>query len=179
MTLLIQFPDYEQYYASLAASSSAAASAIATPSGLSLPGSSDFGDLAYQEEIDQKPSVEYLDSLNEYRKRSRSGDDEGTNAREKVTKVDVGPDRHTYFTEKGIVPVEGNTVLVVEVQPPVLEDDPIVYGKYLCLQFFSSVNCMTLVNGEPMAYSSVTEEDHDLMTPDEYTAFFEIMQARS
>ena len=35
------------------------------------------------------------------------------------------------------------------------------------------------VNGVPKPYSQVTEEDHDLMTPDEYTAYFEILQARS
>ncbi|KAG6902199.1 hypothetical protein C0995_003031 [Termitomyces sp. Mi166 len=166
-------PNYDQYYASLAASSSsAAASALATPSALSLPGSSDFGgDLAYQEEIDQKPSVEYLDSLNEYRKRSRSGEDEGSGAKVKVTRVDEGSSVNTNangyavhaHAENG---VQGPGLLVEEnadeVRPPLPEDDPIVY-----------------VNGKPVAYSSVTEEDHDLMTPDEYTAFFEIMQARS
>ena len=35
------------------------------------------------------------------------------------------------------------------------------------------------VNGVLKPYSQVTEEDHDLMTPDEYTAYFEILQARS
>ncbi|KAG6908052.1 hypothetical protein DXG01_006358 [Tephrocybe rancida] len=151
---------YDQYYASLAASSSAAASALATPSALSLPGSSDFGDLAYQDEIDQKPSVEYLDSLNEYRKRSRSGDDEGANTKTKVTKVDEALNGYGYSAENGIVPVEENAVVVEDAQPPA--DDPIVY-----------------VGGKPVAYSNVTEEDHDLMTPDEYTVFFEVMQARS
>ncbi|KAG6830246.1 hypothetical protein H0H87_008773 [Tephrocybe sp. NHM501043] len=153
---------YEQYYASLAASASGAPSAIATPSGLSLPGSSDFGDLAYQDEIDQKPSIEYLDSLNEYRKRSRSGDDEGTNAKTKVTKVDEGLKGYAYTVANGIAPVEENAVLVEDVPPPLPDDDPMVY-----------------VNGKPVPYSQVTEEDHDLMTPDEYTAFFEVMQARS
>ncbi|KAF8069082.1 TFIIE alpha subunit-domain-containing protein [Lyophyllum atratum] len=153
---------YDQYYASLAASSSAAASAQATPSNLSLPGSSDFGDLAYEDEEDKKPSVEYLDSLNEYRKRSRSGEDEGANVKTKVAKVEEPLSGYGYSPETGIAPVEEGVVRVDDVQPPLLEDDPIVY-----------------VNGKPVPYSGVTEEDHDLMTPDEYTAFFEIMQARS
>ncbi|KAG6812890.1 hypothetical protein H0H92_015625 [Tricholoma furcatifolium] len=152
---------YDQYYASLAASSSAAASAMPTPSGLSLPGSSDFGDMAYQEEIDQKPSVEYLDSLNEYRKRSRSGEDEGINTRTKATKVDEAPNGVGYSAESGIAPIVENVIVVPDV-PLLPDDDPMVY-----------------VNGQPKPYSQVTEEDHDLMTPDEYTAFFDVMQARS
>jgi transcription initiation factor TFIIE subunit alpha len=35
------------------------------------------------------------------------------------------------------------------------------------------------VNGEAKPYSTVTEEDHELMTPDEYQAFFEVFNARS
>ncbi len=42
-----------------------------------------------------------------------------------------------------------------------------------------SHNICIVVNGLPKPYSQVTEEDHDLMTPDEYTAYFEILQARS
>ena len=44
---------------------------------------------------------------------------------------------------------------------------------------FLSLTCHLLVNGVPKPYSQVTEEDHDLMTPDEYTAYFEILQAHS
>ncbi|KAF5379153.1 hypothetical protein D9615_006061 [Tricholomella constricta] len=154
---------YDQYYASLAASSSAAASAHATPSNLSLPGSSDFGDVAYDDEEDRKPSVEYLDSLNEYRKRSRSGEDDGANAKMKTAKVEEGLNGYGYSPENGISLVNDSTIMVDNVQPPPPpEDDPVVY-----------------VNGKPVAYSKVTEEDHDMMTPDEYTAFFEVMQARS
>jgi len=40
------------------------------------------------------------------------------------------------------------------------------------------LNFESQVNGVPKSFSQVTEEDHDLMTPDEYTTFFEIMQAR-
>ncbi|KAJ6573910.1 TFIIE alpha subunit-domain-containing protein [Mycena vulgaris] len=113
---------WDQYYASLENS------AQATPSGLSAPGSSDFGDLNADDDEDIKPSVEYLDSLNEYRKRSRSH--EGADTANKLPK---------------------------EVEES--KEDPIVY-----------------VNGAPMPFSQVTEAEHELMTPDEYTAFFQIMQ---
>ena len=61
--------DYDQYYASLVAS--AASSAQATPA---LPDlSSNFGDK--EKDAPVKLSVEDLDSLNDYRKRSRSRED--------------------------------------------------------------------------------------------------------
>lgn len=152
---------YDQYYASLAASSSGVASAQATPSNLSHPESSDFGDLAYDDEEDRKPNVEYLDSLNDYRKRSRSKEDEGVNGKTKVVKVDeTKQNGHGY--ENGIAPTITDAVLDDAQEQQLLDDDPVVY-----------------VNGKPVPYSGVTEEDHDIMTPDEYTAFFEIMQARS
>jgi hypothetical protein len=40
-------------------------------------------------------------------------------------------------------------------------------------------NFFSLVAGEPKPYSQITDEDHELMTPEEYTAYFEIFQARS
>jgi len=42
------------------------------------------------------------------------------------------------------------------------EDDPTVY-----------------VNGAPMPFSRITEEDQERMTPEEYTAYFEVFQTRS
>jgi transcription initiation factor TFIIE subunit alpha len=62
LSLSSSFPDYDQYYASLAAS--AAPSTQHTPSG-------EFSVLGDFEE-DRKPNIEYLDSLNEHKKRSRS-----------------------------------------------------------------------------------------------------------
>jgi transcription initiation factor TFIIE subunit alpha len=45
---------------------------------------------------------------------------------------------------------------------------------YTCpLTTFSSAN------GAQKPFSEVTEEDQELMTPDEYTAYFEVFQARS
>ena len=165
--------DYDQYYASLAASS-AAASAQATPSGLGMPGSSDFGDVGYEEE-ERKPSVEYLASLNEYRKRSRSMEDVGgLPAKAKVAKVDEG--LNGYGVDEGAIALPDAQPLLV------VEDDPLVYGVSLAPLLFVAVSSYTAcdtVNGKPVPYSQVAEEDHDLMTPDEYTAYFEVMQARS
>ncbi|KAJ7935494.1 TFIIE alpha subunit-domain-containing protein [Mycena leptocephala] len=138
---------WDQYYASLESS------AQATPTGLSAPGSSDFGDIGENDEEDIKPSVEYLDSLNEYRKRSRSN--EGTDTANKLPKVeDTGETTTGHLNGTAEI---ADVAMDEATEEP--KDDPIVY-----------------VNGTPMPYSQVTEAEHDLMTPDEYTAFFQIMQ---
>ncbi|KAJ8516968.1 hypothetical protein ONZ45_g5796 [Pleurotus djamor] len=147
---------YDRYYASLAASANA--SAQATPSATSAPWGEEFN--ANEDEDDVKPSVEYLDSLNDYRKRSRSREDEGPVLKAKLAKVDSLP---SLTSTNGSGHANG---MIVETSPDTngggSQGDPIVY-----------------VNGKPVPYSQVTEEDHDLMTPDEYTAFFEVMQAHS
>ncbi|KAJ6615138.1 TFIIE alpha subunit-domain-containing protein [Mycena sp. CBHHK59/15] len=144
---------WDQYYASLAASSQN--SSQATPSGLSAPGSSDFGDFGADDDEDIKPSVEYLDSLNEYRKRSRSH--EGQDVANKMPKVEEVTDGFGSASGRPNGYAPPDVVVVEEVEKP--REDPIVY-----------------VNGAPMPYSQVTEAEHDLMTPEEYTAFFQIMQ---
>ena len=96
--------DYDQYYASLAASN--AASAQATPSAFA----SELG-----EEEEQKPTVQYLDSLNEYRKRSRSVEDEGTTVK-KLAKVQFEP-----LDPDETVSSEANGT----------SDDPLVHGMLL------------------------------------------------
>ncbi|KAG1870003.1 TFIIE alpha subunit-domain-containing protein [Suillus subluteus] len=127
---------YDQYYASLAASN--AVSSQNTPrSGL---GSEEF------EEEEQKPSVQYLDSLNDYRKRSRSKEDEGA-AATKLSKIDV-PELEPTITDS-VIEVNG------------ADDTPV------------------LVNGVLKPFSEVTDEDTELMTPDEYTAYYEVLQSRS
>ncbi len=35
------------------------------------------------------------------------------------------------------------------------------------------------VNGEPVPFSQITEEHQDAMTPEEYTAYYEVLSARS
>jgi transcription initiation factor TFIIE subunit alpha len=88
-----------------------------------MSGSDDSGDFPdNEEEEDRKPSIEYLDSLNAYRKRSRSREDEG--AVKKVAKV------NGCGYPVPAVPVD----MEVEVESPVAievvpADDPVVYGK--------------------------------------------------
>ncbi|KAG1716834.1 hypothetical protein ID866_356 [Astraeus odoratus] len=126
---------YEQYYASLAASAQATPSAFA---------SEELGD-----EDDQKPSTQYLDSLNEYRKRSRSVEDEGTSVK-KIAKVETEP-------------LNGKTLSPGPVSSDRdVGDDPLV-----------------LVGGVPKPFSQVTEEDQELMTPDEYAAYFDVFRSHS
>ncbi|KAF9010136.1 TFIIE alpha subunit-domain-containing protein [Cyathus striatus] len=160
---------YDQYYASLAAS--AQGSAQATPTALSAPGSSDFSGtpLPDEEEEDKKPNVEYLDSLNDYRKRSRSQEDVGVNGPSKLPKVVNGDISSLDVNDRVPLDVNGSMNGFGHVGdvgeesgvPQPSDDNPVVY-----------------VAGNPKPYSEVTEEDHEQMTPDEYTAYFEVMQAR-
>jgi len=151
--------DYDQYYASLAAS--ATASTNGTPSGLvGIPSGDDFG--ASDDEEDRKPSIEYLNSLNDYRKRSRSREDIGT-PKSKVARLTNNRDLGDGGKVNG---AEALIPIAVETQTPDAGDgpqfnDPVVY-----------------VNGMPKVYSEVTEDDHGLMTPEEYTAYFEVFEAR-
>lgn len=114
-----RLPDYDQYYASLAAT--AAPSAQDTPALTSL---SEFG----EEEEDVKPNVQYLDSLNDYRKRSRSAEDTGH---------ERGPSKTPKLN--GHAEVNGFAQLVPEPEPELVSieepaaegavDDPVVYGE--------------------------------------------------
>lgn len=100
-----KYVDYDQYYASLAASN--AASAQATPSA--------FTNEELGEDDHSNPSVQYLDSLNEYQKRSRSVQDDGS-AVKKIAKVDLEPPGvHMQLTELEMTGLSGI-------------DDPVVFG---------------------------------------------------
>lgn len=112
---------YDQYYASLAASSQ--------PTPVLETGGSDFG----EDEEDVKPSIEYLNSLNEYRKRSRSTEDVGlpsSNSGKKVAK-------HGYDNLR-TGPIIASTTPVLEALvkgqpldgevPPLQTQGPVVYG---------------------------------------------------
>jgi len=165
--------DYDRYYASLAASVNA--STNGTPSGLGVPGGEDFG--ASSDEEDRKPSIEYLNSLNDYRKRSRSREDIGTPKSKIARLTDVGG--------LDISQMNGRVRVSVTVEPDVADegaklDDPVVYGKclLLCLPR-PDITSISTVNGIPKAFSEVTEDDHGLMTPEEYTAYFEVFEARA
>lgn len=120
--------DYDQYYASLAASTTV--STTGTPSGLGIPNGDDFGE--DDEDEDRKPSVEYLDSLNDYRKRSRSREDVGT-PRSKIAKMSESGSTNTHEARtNGDSNSNGHLPVPVVVEPIVDEakpaDDPIVYG---------------------------------------------------
>jgi transcription initiation factor TFIIE subunit alpha len=169
---LLSRTDYDQYYASLAAS--------ATTSVLDTPGASlsdDFGDIAEDDE-DRKPPIEYLDSLNDYRKRSRSWEDEGA-AGKKIPKTG---DNFGNVDK----PSAAEVAMAVKKVPADalqgdLENDPIVHGSLLPqLKSVIENDCpiFSTVNGAKVPFSKVTEEDQDLMTPDEYTAYFEVYQTR-
>ena len=110
-------------------------SAQATPSA-SAPASSEYGDLNFDEEEEQKPSVEYLDSLNDYRKRSRSREDEGSN-RMKLPKL--GDEHVNSFTLESVQPNGFAEEPRVQEEVPSL-DDPIVYGT-----FFVSCTCDSIL----------------------------------
>ena len=87
---------YDQYYASLAvAASSGQPTPTATAMGSSAANSPIFSVFNSQlndddeDDEDRKPNVEYLDSLNSYRKRSRSAEDVGQPSRVKATRLDT------------------------------------------------------------------------------------------
>ncbi|KAI0305088.1 TFIIE alpha subunit-domain-containing protein [Russula brevipes] len=140
---------YDQYYASLAASA-----APSTPSG-------EFSVLGDFEE-DRKPNIEYLDALNEHNKRSRSVEDEGDTERKQVKVGDgLGQENEREYGQQ--LPMNGvESSGAVNAEAAIAEEDPIVY-----------------VDGKPMPFSQVGEEHHDLMTADEYAAYFEIFQQHS
>ena len=121
---------------------SAAPSAQATPAGLSAPGSSDFGDFPNDEEEDRKPNLEYLDSLNDYRKRSRSREDVGS-VKVKVAKMDA-PLVYDYgavngYTPDGGIEIEQDAIMIEEIPPPFEgEEDPMVNGPPFCSLLYIS-----------------------------------------
>ncbi|OCH86715.1 hypothetical protein OBBRIDRAFT_782819 [Obba rivulosa] len=144
---------YDQYYAPLAAS--------AAPSASAIPGMQDMGSDFGDEEEDIKPSAEYLDeSLNEYRKRPRSPDDiDGQTATPKVP-----------WTKDF---VEAPHVTAATSQETVVQN--LVTAEEAVLSFLSTFSAL---NGEPAPLSQVTPEHEEWMSPEEYTAYFEIISAR-
>lgn len=145
---------YDRYYASLAAAStpaSAAGSVAATPS---FTMNSEYG----EEEEDRKPNIDYLDSLNGFSKRSRSVEDVGGGGARtpKMAKTEG----LTAFTESSSLHMDDG--YAQNGAPNGSTQDPSV-----------------MVNGVPKPLSQVTEEDHDLMTPEEYTDYFQILEDNS
>ncbi|KAF7797340.1 hypothetical protein EIP86_008535 [Pleurotus ostreatoroseus] len=144
---------YDQYYASLAASQA--------PSSQATPAMTSYGDFGDDEE-DVKPSVEYLNSLGDYRKRSRSADDVGSPGPVKTPKIN-GLSTPNGFSKGELSPAE--TPIVVDSGGDILSasaDDP-----------------MVMVKGQPIPFSQITEEHQELMTPEEYTAYYAILMPES
>lgn len=122
---------YDQYYASLAASSQ--------PTPILETGGSDFG----EEEEDVKPSIEYLNSLNEYRKRSRSTEDvgfPGSNSGKKVVRLgfdsNPGPGPIIASATPMLEALVKGQPLDVDVSP-LQAQDPIVYGTSSCFMMLT------------------------------------------
>jgi transcription initiation factor TFIIE subunit alpha len=117
-----------------------------------------------------KPSVEYLDSLNAYRKRTRSPEmDLFDEPESKAPRLASAPPTEPALLGEGEDEMEG--------VPLASGDDPIVYGR----PHLRACECTLMtspVNGEPMPFSAVTDEHHERMTADEYTAYFDVFQAR-
>jgi transcription initiation factor TFIIE subunit alpha len=127
-----------------------------------------------EEEEDVKPSVEYLNSLNEYRKRSRSADP-GDRGMSKTPRLNDYESPHSAVPlDAALVVAAGEYDITMEAQ-----DDPTVYGKLALPSMTFVLTVMLAVNGEPMAFSAVTEEHQEMMTPEEYTAYYEVVQSRS
>lgn len=127
--------DYDQYYASLEAAS--------RPQSTAHTPALDFLDSDFEEE-ERKPSVQYLDALNESRKRSRSREDLGSRENKALrsnlgtpifSRSDSGSfggPSPTPDTSGSTLGADGDMEVSVEVDKP--RDDPIVYGEYLvCL----------------------------------------------
>jgi len=208
LSLYFCYPVYDQYYASLAAAASAASSGLPTPTttamGSSTAGSPNFPIFQSQlndedDDEDRKPNVEYLDSLNAYRKRSRSVEDVGPQSRTKVTRLNgnvyLGVNGYGYHN--GITGNVESPAGSGGDEPPASQDtgmdsqsegllveglvDVAVFGSssIFCFRFEGAKSLPHAVAGVEKLYSRVTDEDHELMTPEEYTAYFEIFQARS
>lgn len=87
------------------------------------PALSTFGDLG-EEEDDVKPSMEYLNSLNDYRKRSRSAEEPGR-AMSKTPKLNGYDSPHAALPPEVQIPVEQVDEAAMDTA-----DDPVVYGEH-------------------------------------------------
>lgn len=91
------------------------------------------------DEVDRKPNIEYLDSLNEHNKRSRSAENEGGDAERKQARVvgllpdggwGQGQGQENGDEHLSMNGVEGGSEgYVGDVSA---EEDPIVYGLFFC-----------------------------------------------
>jgi len=159
---------FEQYYASLEAANQAR-STTQTPMMDTL--GSDF------EEEDRKPILTYLDSPNPSGKRSRSREDDGERTSKAMRSTAGTPtfsratsgfasavDTPSPLPDVGIFRSDGEgDIEVMEAVDGLSAEDPVVF-----------------VGGFQMPFSQVTQEIADeRMTPEEYTAWYELCLAQS
>lgn len=112
--------DYDRYYASLAASTNG------TPA--AMPGGDDFGG---SDDEDRKPDVQYLNSLSDYRKRSRSRSDVGTHT-PKLAKLHDNGFEAAKVNGNDLAASNGDPhAILVDGAPAV---DPTVFGSCLLLR---------------------------------------------
>jgi len=114
---------------------SAAPSTQHTPPPLPPPPSGEFSVLGDFFEEDRKPNIDYLDSLNEHNKRSRSVEDEGE-AERKQARVGDGWGGQQGAQQNGELPVNGTESSGVDAEDVLAEEDPIVYGLFFLRNLF-------------------------------------------
>lgn len=170
--------------------------------GSSSAGSPNYGShsqLNDDDDEDRKPNVQYLDSLNAYRKRSRSTEDVGAGTKAKLAKTEselsinsngyLGVNGHS--GGNGIVngtngygeppPPTQDTVMASQQASEDAVDDVFCFGapeSPNCI-FVDLLILLSTVAGMAKPFSQITDEDHEMMTPEEYTAYFDVFQARS
>ncbi|KAF8527611.1 TFIIE alpha subunit-domain-containing protein [Hysterangium stoloniferum] len=118
-------------------------------SAVQTPSMDSWGGLNAEPE-DHKPDLNYLNGRAPSYSSVPSTPDGGLNPNGKRTREEEG------FTFGG----DGGEMTLAE-EVGFVGDDPTVY-----------------VQGKPMKFSEVTEEHHELMTEDEYTAFFDVVTSR-
>ena len=169
---------YDQYYASLAAAASAMSSGQPTPTATAMGSSvanspifSMFSSRLHDEEEDdededRKPNVEYLDSLNAYRKRSRSSEDVGQPSKVKATKLDNVNGNGNGYLLNGYGHRNGSSGsfeddrgppssqdMLIESQPEETKslDDPICYGW--CFYYYIIIIIININSIKQMQHS--------------------------
>jgi transcription initiation factor TFIIE subunit alpha len=119
-------------------------------------GGSDSADLGYDEEEDRKPSVQYLDFLNGYRRRSRSHEDVDSAVKIKQVKTEgiYGIDNGSGTVVNGYTPENGNEAeqdaIIVKDVALLPEDDPLVHSTPLSffsisVRFLNALNLVTVM----------------------------------
>ena len=131
---------------------------------------------AGEEDEKLKLSIGYLNfSLGNSRKRSRSLGDVGSGRPLKMLKLDnlstpKGPNMKGLESPPTVAEIDDRTSASIV-------DDPVVMGAYVVRIVSVALMSAAIVDGQPVLFSQITEEHQEAMSTDEYTAYFEIIQA--